>query len=51
MSDLTATQRVMNSDFDDDTKLMFLRALMNSECRECAKEAHKALHTIEGGCG
>ena len=51
MSELTATQHVMQSDFDDRTKAMFLQALMESKCRDCAREAHKALHTLEGGCG
>ncbi len=51
MSEQTATQRVVASDFDDRTKAMLLQALMNSECRDCAREAHKALHALEGGCG
>lgn len=51
MSEQTATQRVMESDFDEQMKAMFLQALMRSECRDCAREAHKALHALEGGCG
>lgn len=50
MQEQTATQQVLNSDFDDRMKTMFLQALMNSECRDCAREAHKALHALEGGC-
>lgn len=45
-SELTATERVLNSDFDDATKNILLHALMNADCRDCAREAHKALHDI-----
>lgn len=51
MTEPTATQRVVASGFDDETKIVFLRSLMGSECRECAREAHKALHKIEGPRG
>lgn len=47
MNEQTATQRVLAADFDDQTKITLLRALMDSECRDCAKEAHKAMHKLE----
>lgn len=47
-SELTATERVLTSDFDDETKGMLLHALMNSDCRDCARQAHKALHDFGG---
>jgi hypothetical protein len=43
----TATERIMTSELDAKTKVMMLRALMKSECRDCAKVAHKALHKVE----
>jgi hypothetical protein len=50
MTQLSATQRVLEtSEFDEETKVILLRALMASECTDCAKEAHKALHRLETG--
>ena len=52
---ITPTQRVVDSSFDNQTKIILLRALMSSECRDCAREAHKAMHkvedAVEAGCG
>lgn len=51
-TEVTPTKRVLESDFDDETKLIFLGALMSSPCRDCAREAHKALHRLDGArCG
>ena len=47
-SELTATEHVLTAEFDEDTKNILLHALMYSDCRDCAREAHKALHDIDG---
>jgi hypothetical protein len=44
MSDVTDTEQVLDSGFDDETKTVLLRALMGSDCPDCAQEAHRALH-------
>lgn len=46
MSERTATEQVLGSEFDDRIKIILLRSLMHSECRDCAREAHKALHKL-----
>jgi hypothetical protein len=46
--ELTATEHVLTAEFDDDTKNTLLHALTYSNCRNCAREAHKALHDVDG---
>jgi hypothetical protein len=46
--ELTATEHVLTAEFEDDTKNILRHALMYADCRDCAREAHKALHDIGG---
>ncbi|CAN5627922.1 hypothetical protein BH09ACT8_BH09ACT8_61500 [soil metagenome] len=45
--ELTATEHVLASDFDDETKRILLHALTYSDCRDCVRQAHKALHDMD----
>jgi hypothetical protein len=50
---LTTTEQVVAStEFDDDTKVHILWALMTGTgCPPCAEEAHQALHDMGIDCG